>query len=238
MDYTKEDKEIEELFRRRDFQNDKDINEATKRYTNAKDRSTIRSEIRRETSKRRKQDRRKTTIALLLAGSTLVSIYTISKKIDIPNPITIVTEQLEESKRIDELIRNYEKKMYIGAEYAIESSNSRNKNYEQVVYYDEQNIDNLVKIMLDAAKISEEEFRCAVLAAYRIINEQYREETLDRAFEKASQLQEKTIFIIPSSTQEYFEMLGYNDITEYNNNERKNIKKLEETEIKTGGKIL
>ena len=238
MDYTQEDREIEEIFKRKEFENNKDINEATERYTNAKNRSTIRSEIRRESSKKRKIERRKRIITVLLAGSTLISLYTISKKVDIPNPITIVTEQLEESKRIDEIIYNYQKLMNIDADFAIESSNSRNKNYEPVVYYNEQNIDNLSTIITNAAKISEEEFRCAVLAAYKIINEPYREEILNEGFKLASQKEEETTFKIPSSIQEYFETLGYEDIREYNNNERQNIKKLEETEIKTGGKIL
>lgn len=239
MDYEQQDKEIEEMFKRRDVRENKDIQEAIERYSNAKEKSTIRTEIRREKSKKRKQDRRRTTIALLLAGSTLISLYTLSKSnVKINNPITIASEQLEESKRIDTIIKNYQLTMNIDGDHPIESFSSRDENYEPLVFYDEKNINNLVTVITNAAKISEEEFRCAVLAAYKIINEPYRQEILDKGFKKANENAEETTFKIPASIQEYFETLGYEDIQEYNNNERKNIKKLEETEIKTGGKLL
>lgn len=239
MDFNQQDKDIEELFKRKEFGNNKDIQEAIERYTSAKERSTIRTEIRRDNSKKRKQDRRRTTIALLLAGTTLVSLYSLSKNnVKINNPITIVSEQLEESKRIDISISNYQKMMNIDSEYPIESFSSRDENYEPLVFYDEKNINNLATVITNAAKISEEEFRCAVLAAYKVINEPYRQEILDKGFKKANENTEETAFKIPASIQEYFETLGYENIQEYNNNERKNIKKLEETEIKTGGKLL
>ena len=239
MNYDQQDREIEEIFNRKKFKNNTDIQEAIKRYSNAKEKSTIRAEIRRENSKKRKQDRRRTTIALLLAGSTLISLYSLSKNNGkINNPITIVKEQLEESQRINEIILNYQKMMNMDSKYAIETFSSRDENYEPIVFYDEKNINNLATVITNAAKISEEEFRCAVLAAYKIINEPYREEILNKGFKRANENQEETTFKIPASIQEYFETLGYEDIQEYDNNERQNIKKLEETEIKTGGKLL
>ena len=238
-EYEKQDKEIEEIFKRRDVKENRDIQEVIERYSKSKEKSVTNAEIKREKSKKRKHDRRRTIIALLLAGTTLISLYSLSKnRTRINNPITIISEQQEISDKIDSTIIKYQKMMEKNSEYAIESFNSRDANYEPLVFYDDDNISNFVTVITDAAKISEEEFRCAVLAAYKIINEPYRQEVLDKGFKKANENPKETIFKIPTSVQEYFETLGYEDIQEYNNNERKNIKRLAGTEIKTGGFCL
>jgi len=245
MDYSQEDKQLETILDENQkqalYQKNKDIQEAIERYSNVRDKSVIRAQIRRESVEKRKHsknNRRKAIIALLLAGTALASTYAIAKNIEIKNPITSISQSIEESNRIDDIISNYQKMMNIDGEYAIESFNSRDENNEPLVYYNDQNINNLVTVITTAAEKSEEEFRCAVLAAYKIINEPYREKVLDEAFKQANAEQEETAFSIPTSTQEYLEILGYEDLEDYNNNERKNIKALEKTEIKMEGRIM
>ena len=124
-------------------------------------------------------------------------------------------------------------------EYAIETVTSSIPlpgQKELPVDYKEENYQNLVTVMQNSAKISEEEFRCAVLGAYKVINEPYREEVLDTGFKRASFYQGESVFNIPSSLNSYLETLGYESLEDYNNNERNNIKNLEQIEIKSEGR--
>ena len=231
---TKENQE------RRKYEENKTLQNGITMYTNSLNKSVIRSKVRKNSSRKkiRKNFNRK-LIGTTLAIITLISIATIGKgNINLINPIAAITSTIETSKKIDEIIKNFQNIMEKNQKYEIESSNSMDENYNKLVYYDENNINNLVTVITEAAKNSEQEARCAILAAYKIINAPYREEVLNEAFKKANSIQQETNFSIPSSLEEYLEKLGYSDLEDYNNNERKNIKDLEKAEIKTEGKTI
>ena len=48
MDFSKEDKELEEMLKRNQVQHNKDIQEGIKRYSDAKDISVVRAEMRKK----------------------------------------------------------------------------------------------------------------------------------------------------------------------------------------------
>lgn len=98
--------------------------------------------------------------------------------------------------------------------------------------YVDYSISPLIDYIVDASKISESEVRCAILAAYIVINEPYREEIFDKTF--AAIARDKQLceslpsYLTMSSWKAYINSLGYNNTTEYNNNERKNLYILDE----------
>lgn len=178
----------------------------------------------------------KKTIASILVVASLATTAYLIKTDKLANPIKKITESVSHSELIDEKINDYMYLMINDSNYVIETSIGRDtKNENTLVAYNFENIEKLANLIVESAKISEEDARCTILAAYKIINEPYRTETLDKAFKRASAKQEETRFVIPSSTREYFELLGYEDIQDYHNNERENIKGLEE---KKEGRVL
>ena len=146
------------------------------------------------------------------------------------------------SNKIDETIDKYIQKMnmYASKEDSIETYLGRidiEDINEANVDYTSDNIKNLAKHITEAAKVSESETRCAVIAAYKIINEPYRDNVLGKAFKKASEEQEdNSNYVIPSTVQEFLEKSGYENWEEYQINERENIKDLKAAEEYVGGK--
>ena len=146
------------------------------------------------------------------------------------------------SNKIDETIDKYIQKMnmYASKEDSIETYLGRidiEDINEANVDYTSDNIKNLAKHITEAAKVSESETRCAVIAAYKIINEPYRDNVLGKALKKASEEQEdNSNYVIPSTVQEFLEKSGYENWEEYQINERENIKDLKAAEEYVGGK--
>lgn len=224
------------------YYNNELLQNGLKTYSNSKNYSVIRTEVRRSGSRKKvANDIRTRIIALVLAGTALASAYAAIRdsNIEIDNPITKISDTINHNKNIDEKIYNYQTMMNSIGEYAIETVTSSIPlpgQKELPVDYKEENYQNLVTVMQNSAKISEEEFRCAILGAYKVINEPYREQVLDTGFKRASFYQEDTTFTIPSSLKEYLDTLGYEDLKDYNDNERDNIKKIEQIEIKSEGR--
>jgi len=128
---------------------------------------------------------------------------------------------------INEKINNYTNlmNMYSDKENRIEVLTGRSEDgKEAIVYYDEE---NLAKHITEASKISEIETRCTILAAYKLINEPYRDEIIGKALNIASGNQnEISNYTIPETTEKLLENAGYSNWEEYNDNERKNIEDL------------
>lgn len=174
----------------------------------------------------------KQAIAVILATTALLGTIkitnTLTQKNINNNNVVISIEQADSI--IDDKINSYDKlmNMYADRDNTIELVMGRNLNtptYEPLVYYDET---NLAKHIVETAKISETETRCAIIAAFKIINEPYRNETINTALEKAHKIQvsqeESYNYKIPENSKEFLEQLGYQDWDEYKMNERKNIK--------------
>lgn len=149
----------------------------------------------------------------------------------------------ETNDQIDEKINDYMKVMNSegNSDKRIETYLGR-RNGEALVDYTRENIENLANQIIESSKVSQVEMRCAVLAAYKIINEPYREEVLGKAFYKAQEIlrdnPDEPYTIASYSWESYLKSLGYEDTTEYNNKERKEIKNMAKEELREvkGGK--
>lgn len=111
----------------------------------------------------------------------------------------------------------------------------RAQNDSNVDYSIEPLIDNIV----NASKISESEVRCVILAAYNIINEPYREEIFNKVFAAIASNQELSeslpTYLTMGSWKTYINSLGYNDTSDYHDNERDNLYKLNEVNANVRG---
>lgn len=224
------------------FKNNVALQNALTSYSNSKNQSITRAKVRRKKKTKKRINNSKIRIlAFILAGIALVTAYNLVKNSNTENtnPITAITNTIEHNNEINEKINNYQKMMFTAGEYPIEtivSSSPLPGQKELPVAYNENNYQNLVTLMQNSAKISEEEFRCTIIAAYNVINEPYIEQVLNEGFVRASVNQEEANFTIPSSLKEYLEMLGYDDLEDYRDNERENIKDLEQIKTKNEGK--
>lgn len=224
------------------YNNNEILQSGLERYSNCVERSVIRSEVRKNGSRKKViNDIRRRIIAIALAGTALASAYAALRdnNVKFENPITGISNTIKHNKDIDEKILDYQNMMNSSGEFAIETVTSSMPLPGQKslpVDYKEENYKNLVTVMQNSANISEEEFRCAVLGAYKVINAPYREEVLDQGFKRASFYQGVPVFNIPSSLDEYLETLGYESLEDYNNNERDNIKNITQIEIKNEGR--
>lgn len=111
----------------------------------------------------------------------------------------------------------------------------RAQNDSNVDYSIEPLIDNIV----NASKISESEVRCVILAAYNVINEPYREQILNRTFAAISSNQQLSEslpnYLTMGSWKSYINSLGYENTSDYHDNERNNLYKLDEVNANVRG---
>ena len=184
---------------------------------------------------KRKQRKQKAKIKQAIA--VILTIATLTSTVALTNHFTsthyednnAIISTVEASDIINQKIEQYEKlmNMYSDKENSIETVVGRDfntQNYEALVSYNENNLANHIN---EAAKVSETEARCVIIAAYRIINEPYRDTVINSALSKASSMQEDNYnYKIPENTQKFLEQQGYENWEEYNMNERNNIKEL------------
>lgn len=209
-----------------------------RKYEEAYQRS---SNVPKQKYERKKKTKNKYQLNRAIVIIALVSTMAVSTGITqqitakhIENNNVVISTSIADNN-IDEKIEQYEKlmNMYSDEGNKIEIQTGRN-NDEPTVYY---NTDNLAKHLVEAAKTSESETRCAIIAAYNIINAPYRNETISEALTKASTNQEENSnYEIPSTAKKFLEELGYENWEEYNSNERDNIKNLKAAEDYVGGK--
>lgn len=143
--------------------------------------------------------------------------------------------ETEYEKNIDDKINGYIKAMdmYADKNTRIETSYGRNQDNTDVnVDYTDENIDNLANHFINAGNVSEIELRCAILAAYNVINEPYRESVINRGIIRArAKEQEDPILnsvnpLLGNNIEQMLQNLGHESMQEYHKNERKDIKEL------------
>lgn len=221
----------------------KNSTNTTKKFEEASQRSKNKQPI--QYGKRKKK---KNKINVKIAITAIVLTATMAAGIShnlttthIENNNAVISTAMA-SNIVDESIEQYMQKMnmYANKEDSIETYLGRidiEDINEANVDYTSDNIKNLAKHITEAAKVSESETRCAVIAAYKIINEPYRDNVLGKALKKASEEQEdNSNYVIPSTVQEFLEKSGYENWEEYQLNERENIKDLKAAEEYVGGK--
>lgn len=175
-----------------------------------------------------------TILATSLGAKTAIDNFKIS--VDVDRTITQYSQMMDYQSGPDNAIETI-------CEGRLEDRNDLNPKSEPYVDYTYSNIENLSNHLVEAAKVSELDTRCAIIAAYNIINETYENDVIGKALAKASTKQDETAnYKLPNSSQELLEKLGYENWQEYHDNERKNIYELKEIELQTekemGGKQL
>jgi len=204
-------------------------NSAKDKYQEAAERSFNKPPRRYNQKKKQKYIQIKRSIAAIALAITMTTSLGIgslvTSKIINDNNAVISTNIADDV--INEKINNYTNlmNMYSDKENRIEVLTGRSEDgKEAIVYYDEE---NLAKHITEASKISEIETRCTILAAYKLINEPYRDEIIGKALNIASGNQnEISNYTIPETTEKLLENAGYSNWEEYNDNERKNIEDL------------
>ena len=107
------------------------------------------------------------------------------------------------------------------------------KGNDPVVSYDAWNNENFVNYILEASRADNPvtEVRCALIAAYKVINEPYREDQFDILFKRIRNNEE---FIkntgFDGSKDNIWQMLGYKDMKDFQENARKDTKDIYLTE--------
>ena len=203
----------------------------------------------RREKKKRKEAKIKRAIMTIALCASLATSATITHQFTtkhIENNNAVISTAIAENK-IDELIEQYIKKMdmYADKENSIETYLGRieiEEKDEAKVDYTYDNIENIAKHITEAAKISESETRCVIIAAYKIINEPFREDVISRALARANEQQnENTKYQIPENIKVFLEQNGYENLKEYQLKERENIKDLNATEqyvVGTNRKVM
>lgn len=233
-------------------------------YNNSKNKSIGTLEDRIKCHKKQKQIKqtklKRKLVAITLAGTIAITsgITTIvNKKASRDFKATSVSSEselktsfiddiiigFETNDQIDEKINSYMRKMNSegSGDKKIETYLGR-RNGEALVDYTKENIENLANQIIEASRVSQSEMRCVVLAAYKIINEPYREEVFNKAFYKVQEIlrdnPDVPYTIASYSWESYLKSLGYENTTEYNNEERKEIKNMAKEELREikGGK--
>lgn len=173
-----------------------------------------------------KKKKNKLQLKVAITSVVLAATIAISSGMAISNAIN------DPRKNIDQRITEYTElmDMYANKDNSIETYLGRldiTGVNEAKVNYTQENVDNLSRHLKEAAQKSETETRCAIIAAFKIINEPYRDQIIGEALEQASATQEENSnYKIPSTTKDFLETLGYQDWKEYQENERENIKDL------------
>ena len=206
------------------------INQVISNYGSVEDLSVNNTRTRYSDKKKYNTNKvRAAKIAIVLAAALAFGAGALVTNA-VVNERNVVISKTDETKNfVDERISHYEKLMGIYGEdnNRIETFHSRDvSTYELNVSY---NNDNLAKTMYEASQVSESELRCVVIAAFRIINEPYREDVLKSAFNIL-----KTNYSLPSNLEDlagngldgFLNFLDYKDLDDYRMNERDSIKEL------------
>ena len=212
-----------------DLRNER-IKQGINNYNSAVENSVGHSK--REYNKKRKLNPDKVRIsivAIILAAAIGLGVGSLVTGGIINGTNVLISETTETKDYVDDRISYYEKLMGVNGDDSNRIENAESRDVSTGELRVSYNNKNLAKMMYDAAQVSETEMRCVVIAAYRIINEPYREKILKSAF---STLKED--YSLPSNLEDlagngldgFLNFLGYEDLEDYNLNERKSIKDL------------
>ena len=175
-----------------------------------------------ETKKVPSQKWRKALIAALLVASLSLGGAKVAQAIETAE----VAERINYYQSVMNSSDNAEKNKHSIENFV--GYNYRDGN-DYIVSYEPWNNENFVNYVLDASKSQNPvtEVRCALIAAYRVINEPYREEQFKKLFDKIKDNEEfinRTGF--DGSRENIWQMLGYKDIKDFQENARKDTKNL------------
>lgn len=216
-----------------DIVNDAQLRRLSESYEKAHKKST--TGVRVEYKPKKKKIRTR-FVALALCSVALIGSFALFSKDkqvtshDLDETVAITIVDGNEVLDVDKTIAAFQKLMdNTGPErYRIENAYEYNaNNHEANVDY---NPGTLHKLIINAAEDSEIKARCAILAAYKVINEPYRQEQFDKLFGDIAGNQELASALPQimgtGSWNSYLRSLGYESESDYNNAERQAIKNL------------
>lgn len=182
--------------------------------------------------KRRTREKIRNAVILMVIVASMAGGIKVNQAItDYRN---VVIERTAETKHeVDEKIQYYFELLGTGGptDRRIETAYLRNVSAnESFVDYSPVNLANNI---VEASKVSEVEVRCVMIAAFKVINEPYRDQVFGDALriiatnpELRDAIPESMSYLKSGSVSEFLSGLGYENWHEYQMNERKNIKDL------------
>ena len=227
----------------KDFQNEFMVNnnnkkflEALKYYEEAQ-KTSVNTPKTEYKLKKKKQpfDRFKFIIKVIAAISLTIGVSVLGTNIAIRENNAVITSK-DLKNDVENIISKYDSVM--------NSNNSSDSRIETPVGHTSEstlvdytiiNKENLARHLTEAAKISEEEFRCALYAAFNIINNGYREDVIGDSLTMINR-EEELKYNIPKTPEEVLETLGYGSWLEYQLKEKNGIADLMATKDYVEGK--
>lgn len=219
------------------------VNNNSERRDRLYESSHSQTKISTKNMRRKKQNKNKLKIAITsvaLAATILLGSIGVTKgvqhldaKFDINQTIAEYIQMMDQNSGPENSIEtNY------GMHHELIELEDGKKESKYINYadYTTKNIDNLTRHLVEAANKSEKDFRCALIAAYNIVNFSCEDLVFSQALPKANaQQDENAAYKIPGTVEELLEEYGHENWNEYHNNERKDIvelQKLENKEVK------
>ena len=230
MDNNYQDMEALNLANRR--------NKVMTQYNNGLEKSIEKPKLSYKERKKQKIEKvKKAIVTTVLVGTALtIAIgYNVGIVKGSEININIPGIETEYEKNVDDKINGYMKAMdmYADKKTSIETSYGRNENNTDVnVDYTDENIENLADHLINAGNVSEIELRCAILAAYNVINEPYRESVINRGIIRAREKEQEDPLLntvnplLGNNIEQMLHNLGHDNIQDYHKNERNDIKEL------------
>lgn len=229
MEYNKEDMQVLNMVSQRKT--------VTEQYSDGLDSSFKKPKISYNKKKKQKLEKvKKAIVTIALVGATFIAavsynsmIVKASKDVDNNGIISLFEDEID--KKVNEYIKimnsNADKHTRIETAYGRNTDNT-----DTNVDYTDENIENLANHFINAGNVSEIELRCAILAAYKVINEPYRESIINRGIIRARQKEQEDPILnsvnptLGNNIEQLLKNLGHDSIKDYHKNERQDIKDL------------
>lgn len=213
-------------------------NKVIENYNKGLEKSITKTKLTYKTRKKQAVEKVKKAIVTTVLIGTALSVaigYNVGIVKGSELDINLPGIETEYEKNIDDKVEEYKKlmDMYADKETRIETSYGRNQDNTDVnVDYTDENIDNLANHFINAGNVSEIELRCAILAAYNVINEPFRESVINRGIIRAREKEQNDPILntvnplLGNNIEQMLQNLGHDNIQDYHKNERKDIKEL------------
>lgn len=171
----------------------------------------------RSKKKKRNSEFKRVIVTLLVVTNVLTAgIATVVNKVTTNSNNVVIDISKDTKNDIKKEIKYYENLMGLDSDEANKIIETYGNNPETGEKYVNFNYANLVRHITEAAKESETDMRCAILAATNIINAPYREETLNRAF--SAILRDNPDFqysdLLKEGFKGYLKELGYDNVSD------------------------
>ena len=202
-------------------------NDVSSVISNVKSKSMEQEEVKYATRKKVSSVKRRNAIvaALLVVSLTFggIKMANAAEKAEVGNRISYYQSIMDSTDKPDQNNRSIEN--FVSYNYM--------QGNDPIVSYEYWNNDNFYNIIMEASTMEnpDVEVRCALIAAFRVINEPYREKQFKILFDKIKNNEE---FInntgFDRNKENIWQMLGYKNMEDFQENARKDTKDLYLTE--------